>query len=190
MEKEKKTLELQADAWAKKAENIGKTTEELQKFADIYKNFSQMTQADRDKALEAFAKAVVENNKLNQDALDKEREVERQEDEDNAGSIAAQIKQLEEWSEKVEDLLDKLSMDYDEYVRELQIEGALETLGKLFDSQPIQAMEGHLANLTAATQTHMNNLLLWGGQIKANEEEIERIEEAMDAWDEILDDIS
>lgn len=189
LEKEKAKLQEQADAWAEKAKNIGKTTEELEKFAKIYKEFSNMTAADRDKALEAFAKAVLENNKLNQEALDAERKLEFESDEDAVGSIAAQIKQLEEWSEKVDELLDKVGMDYDEYIRELKIEAALDNLGKLFDSKPIESMLPHLQNLTTATQIYMNNLLIWGAQIKANEAEIEKIEEAMDAWDDILDDL-
>ena len=91
LNEEKELLQDHADAWAEKAENIGKTTEELEKYNKAYKEFANMTEEQRKEALNAFIDAVIRNNQLNQDATDKENAFEDQSDAEKEGTLAWNI---------------------------------------------------------------------------------------------------
>ena len=189
LEKEKEQLQEQANSWAEKAENIGKTTEELLKYQEAYEKFSNLTQEEREQALKDYITAIVENNKLNQDALDKEENYEQQSDPNVEGSIAWNIAKIEELGEKTEELLNKIGQSAEEIIKQSKIEEMTKSFEQMFGGSSVSQIETYWNTLSSGVDNYLNNFLALNDQISKNEEIIESIDQALSDWDELTNNL-
>lgn len=190
LNEEKDALEKQAAAWAEKAENIGKTTEELKKYADAYAAFGDLTEEERKNAFNIFAQAVLDNNALNQEAKNKQDLFDNQSDETKEGTLAWNIAQVDKLSDKVDDLLEKISKSAEELIKDSKIDQVVLSLDKLLGAQGIEGLTEHLNVLTNGVNAYVDNFLRMSEKISQNETLIEDIDKALDDWDELAKDLS
>lgn len=189
LNKQKESLQEQADLWAQQAENIGKTTEELEKYNKAYEEFSKMTEEERSQALKEYIDALIKNNNLNQDALDKENAFADQNDETKEGSLAWNIKKVEELSDKTQELIDQINKSAEELIKDNQINQVVESLDKMLGEKGIEGLTNHLDTLTKGVNSYIENFLKLSEQMSSNEEAIEQIDSALEDWDELLENL-
>ena len=189
LNEEKELLQDQADAWAEKAENIGKTTEELEKYNKAYKEFSDMTEEQRKEALNAFIEAVIRNNQLNQDATDKENAFEDQSDAEKEGTLAWNIAKVEELSEQTSELIDKIGKSAEDLIKDNKINQVVDSLDNLLGDKGIEGLVSHLDTLTHGVNTYIDNFLKLSEQMTQNENAIDAIDKALEDWDELTENL-
>ena len=189
LEDEKELLQEQADAWAGKAENIGKTTEELEKYNKAYEEFANLTEEQRKEALNAYIEAILKNNELNQDATDKENAFEDQSDADKEGTLAWNIAKVEELSEKTNELIDQINKSAEELIKDNRINEVVESLDNLLGEKGIEGLVDHFDTLASGIDAYLDNFLKLSQQITQNENDIESIEEALEDWDELTENL-
>lgn len=189
LEDEKELLQEQADAWAEKAENIGKTTEELEKYNKAYEEFANLTEEQRKEALNAYIEAILKNNELNQDATDKENAFEDQSDADKEGTLAWNIAKVEELSEKTNELIDQINKSAEELIKDNRINEVVESLDNLLGEKGIEGLVDHFDTLASGIDAYLDNFLKLSQQITQNENDIESIEEALEDWDELTENL-
>ena len=178
LNEEKELLQDQANAWAEKAENIGKTTEELEKYNKAYKEFSDMTEEQRKEALNAFIEAVIRNNQLNQDATDKENAFEDQSDAEKEGTLA--------WTSE---LIDKIGKSAEDLIKDNKINQVVDSLDNLLGDKGIEGLVSHLDTLTHGVNTYIDNFLKLSEQMTQNENAIDAIDKALEDWDELTENL-
>ena len=189
LNEEKELLQDQADAWAEKAENIGKTTEELEKYNKAYKEFANMTEEQRKEALNAFIDAVIRNNQLNQDATDKENAFEDQSDAEKEGTLAWNIAKVEELSEQTSELIDKIGKSAEELIKDNKINQVVDSLDSLLGEKGIEGLVSHLDTLTHGVNSYIDNFLKLSEQMTQNESAVEAIDKALEDWDELTENL-
>ena len=189
LNEEKELLQDQANAWAEKAENIGKTTEELEKYNKAYKEFSDMTEEQRKEALNAFIEAVIRNNQLNQDATDKENAFEDQSDAEKEGTLAWNIAKVEELSEQTSELIDKIGKSAEDLIKDNKINQVVDSLDNLLGDKGIEGLVSHLDTLTHGVNTYIDNFLKLSEQMTQNENAIDAIDKALEDWDELTENL-
>ena len=189
LNEEKELLEEQKNLWAEKAENIGKTTEELEKYNKAYAEFSEMTKEQRKEALDTFIDAIIKNNELNQDASDKENIFEKQSDPDKEGSLAWNIEKIEELTDKTNDLLDSIDKSFEELLKDEKINSVVDSLDKLLGDKGIEGLDNYLKTLTDGVNSYLDTFINLSNQINSNEESIEKIDEALEDWEELTENL-
>lgn len=189
LENEKELLQEQADAWAEKAENIGKSTEELEKYNKAYEDFANLTEEQRKEALNAYIEAILKNNELNQDATDKENAFEDQSDADKEGTLAWNIAKVEELSEQTSELIDQIGKSAEELIKDNRINEVVASLDSLLGEQGIEGLTNHLDTLTHGVNSYIDNFLKLSEQMTQNENAIEAIDQALDDWDELTENL-
>ena len=189
LENEKELLQEQADAWAEKAENIGKSTEELEKYNKAYEDFANLTEEQRKEALNAYIEAILKNNELNQDATGKENAFEDQSDADKEGTLAWNIAKVEELSEQTSELIDQIGKSAEELIKDNRINEVVASLDSLLGEQGIEGLTNHLDTLTHGVNSYIDNFLKLSEQMTQNENAIEAIDQALDDWDELTENL-
>lgn len=190
LEKEIEILEEEAQKWADQAENIGKATSELEKYNEAYAQFAKLSDEERKQAYNDYVAALVQNNILNQAAIDAADRYDKESDENVEGSTAWNIEQIAGHIETVEELLDKISMDYDELLEEQLTNEQFEKFLSQLGTTGLDGVSGVIGDLTTSVEDFTNEYIVsYGELIAEKEKEIEAIEKAQDAWDELSDKV-
>lgn len=190
LEKEIEILEEEAKKWADQAENIGKATSELEKYNEAYAQFAKLSDEERKQAYNDYVAALVQNNILNQAAIDAADRYDKESDENVEGSTAWNIEQIAGHIETVEELLDKISMDYDELLEEQLTNEQFEKFLSQLGTTGLDGVSGVIGDLTTSVEDFTNEYIVsYGELIAEKEKEIEAIEKAQDAWDELSDKV-
>ena len=185
-------LEAQAERWDKIAENIGKSADELQRFADAFAEYNAMSDDEKEAFFQDFANAVGEHNQ-------------------NKSDRDEQLEDLNAENEKIEELLDKFQTSIDDKIQELQVQeyvNSLRVAKAMEDNNLTQEAwdalsEAEKEALTAAiTNDDIFAMLEEDGnelidkvlpeivdKINKNNSEIEKLDEAIELWEDLKEDV-
>ena len=170
LEDQKKQLEEQADKWKEIADGIKKSAQEIAKLNEAIEKFLNNTNGYAD--LDAY-EAVVAAHQAGRDQINFD------EDEDAEGSIAYQIKQLE-------DALEEIGRSFDEQLTAEAFKGILEIVQNSDDTNGLVSTTN---SILTNVSDYMERFSQAAQEYSANALKIEDLEKTIEIWKDIDDNI-